>query len=273
MTATTPRFRIPLKAFYLQRLKIDLAIQFAYRASILIWFFGLVLGPLISLVVWRTVANSSTTSTRDAGDYAAYFLAVMVVNQLTFMWHMWEIQWRVQSGHYSSILLRPMHPIHEDLVANLTFKALTLVPLVPIAIVLAIVFDADFNTQLVDVIAFIPAIIFAILLRYVLEWMIGLLAFWITRANSIFQLYSSISFFLTGMIAPLSLFPDSVRTIATVLPFRWMLYFPIQVLLGELDGKGLMTGFAMQIGWLAVAIVAMRAAWNRAAIRYSAVGG
>ncbi|HWK81501.1 MAG TPA: ABC-2 family transporter protein [Thermomicrobiales bacterium] len=264
-----------LAAFYRQRFKVDLALQVAYRGATFIWLFSLIVQPLVSLVVWRTVADSQGGSAGGytAGEYAAYFIAVMVVNQLTFMWHMWEIEWRVRTGVYSGILLRPMHPIHEDLVANLAFKAFTMVPLVPICVVLGILFDAQFETRPMDIVAFVPAVILALGIRYTIEWALGLIAFWITRAAAIHQLWASVTFFLAGQMAPLSLFPKPIQVIATVLPFRWMLSFPVEVLLGRLSGREILAGLGVQVVWLAIAIVIMRAVWSRAASRYSAVGG
>jgi ABC-2 type transport system permease protein len=269
-----PRLRIPLAAYYRQRMKVDLATMFAYRGAVMIWFFGLVISPLVSLMVWRSVANSSSDpGGMNAGDYSAYFIALLIVNSLTFMWQMWQIEWRVRSGHYSPILLRPLHPIHEDIPGNISFKVLTLVPLVPIVLALSMLFDPNFNTSALDVISSIPAILLAFLLRFTVEWCVGLTAFWFTRASSIYALYWSISFLLTGNVAPLSLLPEWARVIATILPFRWMIYFPIQVLLGNLSLGEILTGLAVQVSWLAIAILAVRVGWIRAANRYSAVGG
>jgi ABC-2 type transport system permease protein len=264
-----------LAAFYRQRFKVDLASQVAYRGSAFIWLFSLIVQPLVSLVVWTTVAKSQGGSAGGytAGEYAAYFIAVMVVNQLTFMWHMWEIEWRVRTGVYSAILLRPMHPIHEDLTVNLAFKLFTLVPLVPISIALAILFDAHFETRPLDIVAFVPALLLALGIRFTIEWAMGLVAFWVTRATAIHQLWASLAFFLAGQMAPLSLFPKPIQVVASVLPFRWMLSFPVEVLLGRLSGREMLAGLGVQLVWLAIAIGIVRALWSRAASRYSAVGG
>lgn len=261
--------------FYRQRFKVDLAAQVAYRGATFIWLFGMIVQPLVSLVVWTTVANSQGGSAGGytAGEYATYFIAVMVVYQLTFMWHMGEIELRVRTGMYSAILLRPMHPIHEDLVANLAFKAFTLVPLIPISILLSVLFHAQLETRAIDIVAFIPALLLALGIRYMIEWAMGLVAFWVTHATAIHQLWGSAAFFLAGQMAPLSLFPKSIQIVATVLPFRWVLSFPVEVILGRLSGREILTGLGVQLVWLAIAIVLVHTLWTSAASRYSAVGG
>jgi len=263
-----------LLEFYAAKFRTEIAVQFAYRGGIAIWLLGLVMAPLISLVVWTTVAreNGGSAGGFSAGEYAAYFLAVMLVNNLTFTWVMYEMEWRVKNGLFSPMLLRPMHPIHNDVVQNLTFKLLTLVALLPIAAALALAFDAEFETGAWDVLAFGPVIIGAMALRFLCEWTIGLAAFWITRTSTLNTLYGTVVAFLAGLIAPLSLFPEPVRIAAAILPFRWMVAFPANVLLGRVSGAGLLIGIGVQLVWLAIAFAAMRWTWRRGASRYSAVG-
>lgn len=263
-----------LAAFYPAKFRTEGALQLAYRGAILIWLFAIITQPLISIVVWRTVARSQGGSAGGftEGQYAAYFIILMVVNQLTFSWHMWEMGWRVQSGQYSGILLRPMHPIHNDIVENLVFKALTLVPLTPVVIVFSIIFEAEYDWKLPNLLALPLAIALAALLLFLLEWTIGLLAFWITKTNALFQLYSSVYFFLAGFIAPLSLLPEPARIAASILPFRWILSFPVEMARGASDGRDILIGFGMQLLWIGILLVTLRLVWRHAVSRYSAVG-
>ena len=259
---------------YSARFKIDLASMFAYRGAIAIWTLGLIFYPIITLVVWTTVAKSQGGSAGGftAGEYAAYFVVLMVVNHLTFIWQSWEQEWRIRTGWYSPILLRPVHPIHQDVTVNLTFKLLGLIAVIPSAIVLSFVFDAKYDSSALDIIAFVPALIMAMLLRFVFEWTLGLLAFWVTKTSAMLHLYGALSLFLAGQIAPLQLFPDSVQVVASILPFRWMLSFPVEVLLGQRSGLEMLGGLAMQLLWTVLSFVGLKLLWTRAVARYSAVG-
>ncbi len=260
--------------FYSAKFRTEIAVQFAYRGAIAIWLLGLVMAPLISLVVWTTVAreNGGSAGGFTAGEYAAYFLAVMLVNNLTFTWVMYEMEWRVKNGLFSPLLLRPIHPIHNDVVQNLTFKLLTLIVLLPIAAALAVVFDAEFATSPWDALAAVPVVIAAMTLRFIAEWTISLAAFWITRTTTLNTLYATLVGFLAGLIAPLGLFPEPVRIVAAILPFRWMVAFPADVLLGRVSGVDLLIGIGVQLLWLGIAFLALRWTWARGAMRYSAVG-
>ena len=261
--------------YYAARFRIDLSINFAYRGAVAIWLSGLILQPLVALVVWTTVAESQggSISGFTAGQYAAYFIILMIVDNLTFTWVMYEFEYRIQSGFFSGILLRPVHPIHQDVTSNMSFKLLGLVGVVPAAIILSFAFNADYGASAWDVIAFFPALIMAMTLRFLIEWTFALLAFWMTRTSAVFQLVNSVSYFLAGNVAPLWLFPDSIQTISSILPFRWMVFFPVEVMLGRATGQSLLVGYGVQLLWIAIAAATMQYVWKLASSRYSAVGG
>jgi ABC-2 type transport system permease protein len=64
-----------------------------------------------------------------------------------------------------------------------------------------------------------------------------------------------------------------MQELAIALPFRYMVAFPVEVLVGQLDRNELWTGFAFQAGWLFVAWVLFHLLWRAGLRRYSAVGG
>ena len=260
---------------YAARFRIDISTQVAYRGSVAIWLFGLILEPLVSLVVWMTVAESQGGSVAGftTSQYVAYFIILMIVDNLTFTWVMYEFEYRVQTGQFSSLLLRPVHPIHQDVTMNLSFKALGLFGVIPAAIILAIAFDADFSASALDMVVFVPALVLAMTLRFLIEWTLALLAFWMTRTSAVFQLYYSASILLAGNIAPLWLYPGWIQTVTMVLPFRWTIFFPVEVLLGRADGTSMLLGLLVQLAWIGLAYLTLRFAWKLASSRYSAVGG
>jgi ABC-2 type transport system permease protein len=262
-------------AMYAARLRIDVTTQIAYRGAVAIWLLGLILQPLVALVVWTTVADSrgGMLDGLASAQYAGYFIALMVVDNLTFTWVMYEFEWRIQSGFYSSVLLRPVHPIHQDITQNLSFKLVGLIGVVPAAILLTILFDARFGAEAWRLLALVPAVLAAMTLRFLMEWALALLAFWVTRTSAMFQLYNSASLFLAGNIAPLWLLPDGIQAISWMTPFRWTVYFPVAIAIGRADGREIAIGFAMQALWIAIFLLVVRTAWRSASSRYAAVGG
>ncbi len=263
-----------LGELYTQQFKVTLASMLQYRAALVIWLIGHVLEPLIYLVVWSAVSRSSggEVGGYTAGDFAAYFIVLMVVNHLTYTWIMYEFEYRVRQGSLSFSLLLPVHPIHSDVADNVTSKVVTLPAMLVIAAALGFLFHPTLRLVPWALAAFVPIVVLAFLVRFLTEWTLGLAAFWTIRVSAVNQSYFFAALFLSGQLAPLSLMPLPVRVIAYILPFRWTISFPTELFLGRLTPLQTLTGFGMQILWLGLALVLLRVVWKAGLRVYSAVG-
>ena len=105
-----------------------------------------------------------------------------------------------------------------------------------------------------------------------MEWTLALSAFWTTRVSAINQGYFVAALFLSGEMAPLSLLPYPLQVAASLLPFRWMISFPVELLLGRLSVGQSLVGLAAQSAWLALGLLLLRTVWRAGVRVYSAVG-
>ena len=263
-----------LAELYVQQFKTTLAAMFQYRASLVIWMIGHVLEPLVYLIVWSVVSNSGGGSVGDytTREFAGYFILLMLVSAVTYTWIMYEFEYRVRQGNLSFALLKPVHPIHSDIADNVSSKLITLPLMIIIAAVLAAIFHPSISPPPWAIAVFIPALLLAFLLRFLLEWTLAQAAFWTTRVSAINQTYFVLMLFLSGQIAPLTLLPHPIQVAAAILPFRWMIGFPVELLLGRLTLAQALTGLGAQAAWLVVSLVLVRVVWRAGVRVYSAVG-
>jgi ABC-2 type transport system permease protein len=84
--------------------------------------------------------------------------------------------------------------------------------------------------------------------------------------------YFILMLFLAGQIAPLTLFPNWIQILADILPFRWMLGFPVELVLGRLTQLQALEGLAAQAVWVIISLVLVRMVWRAGVRVYSAVG-
>lgn len=263
-----------LVQLYRQQFKTTIVMMLQYRAMLFIWMTGHVVEPLVYLVVWSVVSNTSggSVGTYTANDFAAYFITMMLVNQLTYSWIMWEFDYRVREGTLSPLLLKPVHPIHSDIADNISAKLVTLPLMLLIAIGLALIFKPSATPALWSTLAFIPVLFLAFMVRFLIDWTVALAAFWTTRTSAIIQTYSVLVLFLSGQFAPLTLFPYPIRVLAEILPFRWLIGFPVELVLGRITPGEAVVGIFAQAVWLVISIVLLRVVWRAGLKVYSAVG-
>lgn len=251
-----------------------LVVQFQYRVAMIIWLLGGIIEPVMYLVVWRTVAQQQGGAVGGyaVNDFVVYFIAIMLVEHGTFSWIMWEYDFRIRMGQFSSQLLKPIHPIHGDIADNIGYKFLTLTVMAPTAALLAWFFNASWQPDARTLAVFVPVLLLAFLMRFFWEWSLAMLAFWTTRVDAINQAYFIVVLFFAGRLAPLELFPQFLQRVADFLPFRWMLAFPVELLLGRLTPGELWLGIAAQLFWLVAGYLVMQVVYRAGIRRYAAFG-
>ena len=244
-----------------------------HRGFFFILAFGWMIPPLIYLLVWSTAAGRKTLGGLNRGEFVAYYLVLILVNQLTYSQTNWTVGDLIRYGQMNRLLVRPLSPLYDALSSEVAGKVVYMVFDVPIVAVLALILRPELHLTPRNALAFIPALGLAWMLRFFWGYWIALLAFWATRADALLAVQDALIFLLAGQVAPVALLPVGLRSVAIALPFRYMVGFPVEVLTGQLDTSGLWAGFAFQAGWLVIALTLSALVWRVGVKRYSAVGG
>jgi ABC-2 type transport system permease protein len=244
-----------------------------HRGFFFLLAFGWMIPPLIYLLVWSTAAGDRAIGGLTRGEFVAYYLVLILVNQVTYAQTNWTVGDLIRYGEMNRILLRPIPQLFDALASEMAGKVVYLVFDVPVVFVLGIILRPEMNIAPQNALAFLPALALAWALRFFWGYWLALLAFWATRADALLALQDSLIFLLAGQVAPIALLPGVLQTAARVLPFRYMIAFPVEVITGQVDAAGLASGFAIQAGWLVVALGLYAALWRAGLRHYTAVGG
>jgi ABC-2 type transport system permease protein len=244
-----------------------------YRSFFFILAFGWLIQPLIYLLVWSTAAGGTTIGGMNRGEFVAYYLVLILVNQITYSQANWTVGDLVRYGQMNRLLVRPFSPFYDTLSSEMAAKVVYMVFDLPIVLVLALIMRPEMHSSLGNVLAFIPALLLAWALRFFWGYWLALLAFWATRADALLALQDSLVFLLAGQVAPVVLLPGVLHTAAVILPFRYMVGFPVEILTGQVSVAGLISGISIQAGWLALALSLTAILWRLGLRQYSAVGG
>lgn len=243
------------------------------RSFFYIIAFGWMVSPLIYLFVWSTAAGGQPVGGWTRGEFVAYYLVLINVNQLTASQTAWTVGMMIQMGSLSKLLLYPMAPIFDTLAAEVAGKVVFMSFVIPVTALLALLLKPELNATPGSVALFVVALALAWTLRFLWGYAMALLAFWFTNAGALVGLQDALTFLLAGQVAPVALLPGAMQTLAVWLPFRYMLGFPIEVLMGRLDANEIALGFALQLAWTSLALVLSLVTWRRGLQHYTAVGG
>ena len=246
----------------------------AYRIQSLLWMLFSIIRPVIFLSAWVAVAatQGGAIGGYTVGDFAAYYVCLTLVNQLTMAWNSHEFEYEVNQGKLSAKLLRPLHPLHYSVVDNLVFKLTTLPVLGVILVAVSVSFGATYQTEPWHLVVFIPSVLLAAALLFVFNWIIAALTFWATRMHTANTLFQRASFVFAGQIAPIGLVPGWLQALSYGLPFWYMQGGPTEILRGGVTPARAGFILAGQAAWLVATYVVFRLVWARGVRAYSAVG-
>jgi len=255
-------------------LEVWFAHMSAYRAEIVIWMLTGML-PLIMLAVWIGKAQASGGSIEGFTPqrFAAYFLGAWISQQFIVAWVSWELDFQIRQGTLSSKLLRPLDPFWEHIAAHLMERAVRL-PFMVLVITLGLLLvpGTTITPSMWHVLVYLFSINLAFLIRFMIAYCIGLIAFWWEQAVALDELYFTIAAFLTGSFAPLDLYPEWARAIIEWTPFPYVIFYPVQVLNGTITWNETLRVLGVQLIWVVGLTIARQALWRRGIRRYGAVG-
>jgi ABC-2 type transport system permease protein len=260
--------------FYLARMRMAVQSEFQYRVGTYFYMVGMVAEPVIYLVVWTTIAEQSGGSVNGLtpGYLAAYYITWTLVRNMNVVYGAPFWEYRIREGRLSGDLLKPIHPLHQDLAHFAGAKVIWILLWLPIAAALTLLFDPELHPRPAEIAVFAVAIWGAYLLRTMFQSTLGMLCFWTTRGAAVFDLWMMTELLLSGRLVPLPLMPDWVQELARFLPFQWAFFFPIESLVGDMSNEELLRGLGAQLLWILIGFVLFRVAWHHAIKRFSAVG-
>jgi ABC-2 type transport system permease protein len=244
-----------------------------YRSFFFVLAFGWMIPPLVARFVWSAAAGEGSLGGFTRGEFITYYLVLVLVNQITYAQVNWTVGDIIREGTLNHWLLKPLSAIYQALSSELAGKVVYLIFVIPVGLLLAILLKPEIDTTPVNIILSLLATLLAWGLRFAWGFWLAILAFWITRADSFLALQDSLVFIFSGMVAPIPLLQGSLQQIAKILPFRYMVGFPVEILVYDLSDKAILFGFLMQLAWLTIAVMLSRVLWVKGIRHYSAVGG
>lgn len=254
-------------------LRIGFAEAVAYRAEFLVWVLAYTM-PIIMLALWSEVAREAPVGRFGEREFQAYFLATLVVRLATGSWVVWEMNTEVRQGLLQKRLLRPVHPLVTYLTENVAALPMRFVVALPIVTAALLYVGSDVLTRDWLQWSIAPlSLLGAFLLTFLAMACIGTLSLYWESSIAIFDLWLGFYTVLSGYVMPLELFPESVRSVIGLLPFRQMLAFPVENVLGMVDRRQALIDLALQWGWVALFLALALALWRAGMKRFGAYGG
>jgi viologen exporter family transport system permease protein len=217
---------------YVAVARVSIASNLAYVMEV--FFRALLLVVLVFILgqLWKTTFSArgaKVLSGFSISDMVWYLVAAetiaMSLPALTR-----RIDQEVRSGELAYLLGRPSNYVFYNFAQYLGERLVRLIINGVVGAILALIFVGLPHFTWMGVVAWPLVTFLALCIDFVAYFCIGLLAFWTEETASFALIFSRLTLVLGGVLAPLVIFPEPLRSIALALPFSTILYGPARTL-------------------------------------------
>ncbi len=255
-------------------LRVSIANNLAYILEVFFRALMLIIIVFIMSQLWRATfaaRGGKALSGFGINDMIWYLSAVetiaMSLPALTR-----RIDQEVRSGEIAYLLGRPCNYVLYNFAQYLGERLVRITINGIVAAGLALLFAGPPHFTWAGGAAWLLAAFLAISIEFAIYFSVGLLAFWTEETNAFFFIISRLTLVLGGVLAPLEIFPQPLRSIAQALPFSMILYGPARVLLHFETGAFLALLWQQSLTLLIVCLI-MAGIYTLASRRISINGG
>jgi ABC-2 type transport system permease protein len=144
---------------------------------------------------------------------------------------------------------------------------------VPGMIAAAILFPVELHADPLKWGLFLVMLFFSFLLNSMINILAGLMTFYLEHIEGLLRLKRVFVDLFSGLLVPLSFFPEAARTVLEWLPFQAITYLPASYLAGKTIGVSAWHVISIQLIWVAIMVIPLALVWRAARQRLFIQGG
>lgn len=248
--------------------------EFQYKGQMIAWIIADTIKILGLCFIW--IAASKSNSIGNQSYIVSYYILVMFVSKFTSDFTLEHGVRNILDGKFSNYLVKPFNYLIEYLGTNIGSNILRVILFLP-AFIVAIYFATLHNLWIVD---FNPYLIFlsmiAILIGFGIAFLLGniitLMAIRVKEMDGVRILFYNLASLLSGEFIPVIFLPQLGKFFFEILPFRYTLSFPVELILGRLNGYEKEFGFILAGIWLLILFIMYKFIYKKAIKKYEAEG-
>lgn len=263
---------------YLSIFKISFAEEFAYKWNFILWRVRNVLQILLTYFLWSAVYSDpgKVIFGYDRARILTYVFGIMIVRALVMSARSMDVGNDISTGDLSNYLLKPINYFKYFFTRDVASKILNLffaaIEFFGLFLILKPPFV--FQINIFSLLAFIIAIILAMCIYSFILFLLSSVPFWVPELGWSSQFLVSVVIVeaLSGSVFPINILPKILQSIIMITPFPYLIYFPIEVYLGNVTGWALVGGLIVSATWTGILWVLLNIVWQKGLKVYQAFG-
>jgi ABC-2 type transport system permease protein len=266
-----------MKSKTLKILKQEYKMAVGYELSHISKFIMSALGGIITTVLFSMLWFTGTDIGYEglSKEYViSYFFLVLITSKFTMDVSIRLITESIALGDFSKYLTRPFSYLVEALGANLAEQTLHVLFVIPVMIGGGYLLQdyLIYDITPYTIFLFICSIILANIIKFLMSQIFCLITFSVKQIYGLRTLHENIVTILSGEIVPYAALPSSIMLVLELTPFRYLLTFPIEILMGNMRPYDIHIGFLIAGIWIVLLYLIYKIGYFVSIQKYEAEG-
>lgn len=245
-----------------------------YRFDLFLYIFNFIVEITVYVFIWLAIYNNGNQILNMSFEQITTYYILVVSLSPIVNWGINELMGiSIREGEILRELLNPISYFSYYFGIRIGELIESLIVGIVTFGVCALLFGVLLPKGIINFAFFILVICLSIVIIYFFELIIGMTAFYTNSIWGIEILKRAILSVFSGMIAPISLFPETLQKIANILPFKDCIYTPINIYFGELSNIEILQVLLRQGIWIILLYIIAKLIFNKAIKKITINGG
>ncbi len=225
----------------------------------LVYQFDVIIGFLLVIVVavsaqffWKAFANAGKISANELDKYVTYSVVAAILSSIFTSEMIAAVSDKIKWGSITSDLQKPVD--FQIMMISETFGEMSsnlLINFIPKMIVMKLIVDISIPRSIGAFLLFLISALLGYGVLVAFDYLVSLLAFYFVEIWAFQAMKNAIIGFCSGAYLPLWIFPEAILNILNFLPFKYFMFIPLNIYLGELTGNAAVNAMFAQVLWIA----------------------
>ena len=246
-----------------------------YRGAMIFWLLGNIMAVATMVFVWLSADAGMLIGGYTKSELITYYV-VSIFLAWIIAWYPFWIADDIKSGDIiGQILLKPVSLYWRAFMSDLAWHAISIFfGFVASGVIWFFLKNYFIFSMSLDKFVFILlAMVLAIFVVFGFCVVVSLAAFWLTETNGVIDVFWILLTIFGGQAYPLTFLPKGIfTTLSTVLPFRYMFSFPMEIYFEKLSTPQIFQGFSIGLFWVIFIAFAYKIVWKKGVKVYNAWG-
>lgn len=251
-----------------QKASLIFRVKLAYRVNALVGQAAPILIFLLMMSLLRYGGLAIPADERER--LVAYYFLVTIISGavLPMIWS--DVFREIRTGKVAFALVRPYSYVEDLVYGGISSSVFNVLTGLLTAMLLYPLVSPSLTLKQIGM--FLFALIPAITLSTLISALLSLSGFWLVSESGPAYFVWYLGMFTSGAIVPVNLMPKWAQVASNLLPFRYLVDFPLRACLGLVSQSEVYTGLLVQAAWITAILCLLSLIWRKG-LKHLTLGG